>query len=192
MYRLYYLILLVCPSLYAQTNTSMELPSEIRESYQNHNLYNTGGSCVFMSLGLVGVHMNNDNAASCPWPSQYGPENVGGGWPSRVAEMAKKRDLSIYNVTASDYGTMKKWFDWASANNKFFAFGAGRSHFQTGYSRDEKEAKWGVCNNNSPGKIDIYSENGFKNLHEASGYWAVFLKGHSTPPTPQYYDWWSK
>lgn len=188
-YILVLIFFLFAQSCYSQDNT-MELPTEIRDWYHNHTLYNTGGSCVFMSIGMNGVHSNNNNAASCPWTTTYGPENVGGATPTRVANMAKERNLKIYNVTADSYDVMHKWFEWSAKTNRFCALGAGTRHFQTLYGKEGDT--WKVCNNNSPQRIDSYTESGLQKLHASSGYWAVFLIGPSTAPVPKYVEWWKK
>lgn len=164
----------------------MELPSDVRKNYTNYGT----GSCVFMSIGITGRWAGNNNAASCPWDSEYGSENVGGATPSRVAKMARDRKLSIYNVTANDYKTMREWFIWSVNTGRYAAIGAGSAHFQTLYGYNKDSGIWYVCNNNSPQKIDEYSEEGFRHLHEASGYWAVFLIGPPSPAIPQYLKWW--
>lgn len=181
------LLLLITPSIYSEeTIHKMELPAEVRKNYQNYG----SGSCVYMSIGMNGRWLNNSNAASCPWSSEYGPENVGGATPSNVARMARERNLSIYNVTANDYETMRKWFLWSVKTGRYCAIGAGTRHFQTLYGYNETTKTWYVCNNNSTNKIDEYSEESFRRLHEASGYWAVFLIGPPTPSIPEYITWW--
>lgn len=165
---------------------TMELPPEVRKNYQNYG----SGSCVYMSIGMNGRWLNNSNAASCPWNSDYGPENVGGASPGNVASMAKERNLSLYNVTANNYETMREWFIWAVKTGRYAAIGAGSRHYQTLYGYDDKKKIWYVCNNNSTHKIDEYTEEGFRRLHEASGYWAVFLIGPATPAVADYVPWY--
>ena len=186
MYK-YLLICLFCvSSLQAQEAYVCEIPQEIRDHYTNYG----SGSCVYMSIGINGIHRNNLNAASCPWDSVYGPENVGGAGPSHVTKMAKQRNLACYNVTTDNYEDMKKWFIWSTKTNRFAAIGAGSAHFQTLYGYDPQRNVWYVCNNNSPKKVDEYTEEGFQRLHSSSGYWSVFLVGPSPPQNPRYVSWW--
>lgn len=162
----------------------MELPAEIRDWYHNFG----SGSCVQCSIGMVGLYHNNNNAASLLWDSEWGSAEIGGSGPSRVANYARKRGLSIYNVTGDRYPY--KWHTWAVKTGRFAAIGAGRMHFQTLYGKDFDKNTWFVCNNNSPHKVTEYSDNGYSSLHEASGQWLVILKGHAPNVPPQYIKWW--
>lgn len=180
-------LLLFSTNIFAEDKViQMQLPEDVRLNYKNYGT----GSCVFMSIGICGRWANNSNAASCPWNSEYGDENVGGATPSRVAKMARERKLSIYNVTADNYDMMRRWFIWSVKTGRYAAIGAGGSHFQTLYGYNEVSGIWYVCNNNSPQKIDEYSEKEFRRLHEASGYWAVFLIGPPASAIPEYVKWW--
>ena len=70
------------------------------------------------------------------------------------------------------------------------AIGAGRAHFQTLVGYDPESETWYVCNNNSPGQIDAYSESAFRRLHLSSGQWVVVLDYPPHPARPEYRKWW--
>lgn len=183
---LFSLILILCSN--TCFGQQMELPPEVRDWYHNFGT----GSCVQCSIGMTGVWLNNPNAASLLWDSEFGPAEIGGSWPSRVAEYARRRQLKIYNVTGNNWEFMRSWFEWACRNGYYAAIGAGGSHFQTLYGWDKENTTWYVCNNNSPHKINEYSDSGIKKLHEASGYWLVILIGPSSPAVPRYINWWER
>jgi hypothetical protein len=177
------LVLLVASSAQAVLYT-MELPPEVRKWYSNPD-----GSCVQCSIGMVGIHMNVPAASTILWDSIYGPKERGGGWPDRTARYSAKRDMKIFNVTGNP--TTYAWMKWAAKTNRFAAIGAGRAHFQTLYGWDDATDTWLVCNNNSPTKIDTYTAEGFKRLHQASGNWVVILDYPPPPPPPKYIQWWN-
>lgn len=184
--------MLVVSTVYSQDEIpgkTMQLPQEVRDWYHNFGPY---GSCVQCSIGMTGLWLNNPNAASLLWDSEFGPAELGGSWPSRVAEYARQRNLKIYNITGNNWEFMRNWFEWACKNGYYAAIGAGRAHFQTLYGWDEDSSAWYVCNNNSPHKVDKYSDNGIRSLHESSGYWMVILVGPSSPAVPKYIKWWDK
>jgi len=176
------LTLILCFTGVVKAN-EMELPPEVRAFYRNPD-----GSCVQCSIGMNGAYLNNINAATLLWDTKYGDAVRGGSWPGRVASYAKERGLKIYNVTGTDWQFMKSWMEWAVKTGRYAAIGAGRAHFQTLYGKDGET--WKVCNNNSTYKIDQYSEDSFRRLHEASGYWMVILQDVPAPPHPRYVKWW--
>jgi hypothetical protein len=49
---------------------------------------------------------------------------------------------------------------------------------------------WKVCNNNSPQRIDEYSEDEFRRLHMASGPWVVVPDEPAPAPPPRVVAWW--
>jgi hypothetical protein len=77
---------------------------------------------------------------------------------------------------------------WACATGRGAAIGAGRAHFQTlvAYAN----GRWYVCNNNSPQRIDEYTDAEFRKLHLASGPWVVILDAPPHPVRPKYVAWW--
>jgi hypothetical protein len=97
--------------------------------------------------------------------------------------------MKIFNVTGNP--TTYAWMKWAAKTNRFAAIGAGRAHFQTLYGWDDATDTWYVCNNNSTSKIDTYTAEGFRRLHQASGNWVVILDYPPPPPPPQYLPWWN-
>jgi hypothetical protein len=158
------------------------VPAEIRGWYRNPD-----GSCVQCSIGMSGVQQSNPNAATLLWDSEYGSKERGGSGPGRVASYAKKRGLQLWNVTGA---STFDWMRWATRNGRWCAIGAGGNHFQTLTDYDPSSGTWFVCNNNSTGKIDEYSESGFRRLHLASGRWCVILDGPACAPPPVYRRWW--
>jgi hypothetical protein len=162
---------------------AMELPREIREWYSNPD-----GSCVQCSIGMCGVDQNVPAAATLLWDSEYGPRERGGSYPSRVRNYCDERGIKAWNITGAQ--NTFEWMKWACRNGMGAAIGAGRAHFQTLYGYDEDSGIWYVCNNNSPHRIDEYSEAEFRRLHLASGPWVVILDYPPHPATPEYRIWW--
>lgn len=136
---------------------------------------------------MCGVEMNVPAFSTLLWDSVYGHKERGGSWPGRVAEYAKARGVRIYNVTGSNTWD---WMRWACATGRPCAIGAGGLHFQTLSGYDPKTKTWEVCNNNSPQKIDQYSDEAFRRLHLASGQWCVILDYPATSAIPEYRKWW--
>lgn len=168
-----------------QWNPAQDLPVEIREWYRNIGYQ--GGSCVQMSLGMCGVDQNVPAAATLPFDSDYGKAILGGSGPSRVSNYCDERDIKAWNITGSD---TFDWMRWACRNGRGCAIGAGTRHFQTLTGHDPRTGTWFVCNNNSPQRIDEYSEREFRNLHLSSGPWIVILDYPPHPPNPRYVAWW--
>ena len=164
----------------------MELPPEYRAWFKNPD-----GSCVQCSNGMVGMHINRPEWTFLLWDTPYGKAVHGGSWPGRVADYARIRGMKIFNVTGSSYADTRPWMLWAAQTNRFCAIGAGGSHFQTLYGYVPGDPKpWKVCNNNSTYKIDEYTEEGFRNLHMASGPWVVVPDEPAPAPPPKLVEWW--
>lgn len=169
-------------SAYAE---EMHIDADTRSWFRN---VTNPGSCVQCSIGMCGVNNNDRNAALLLFPSEYGPPELHGSWPSRVEGYCNKRGIRAYNVTGSK---TYDWMKWACKTGRFAAIGAGQAHFQTLYGYNEGDEKpWLVCNNNSPTKIDAYTDEQFRQLHEASGQWVVILKRPTSPPPDPSLAWW--
>ena len=159
----------------------MDLPVGVRSWFDNPD-----GSCVQCSIGMSGVQSNHMQATTLLWNTPYGKAERGGSWPARVAEYCARRGIRAWNVTGSN---TFEWMKWACKTGRFAAIGAGSSHFQTLYGWDPRTNTWYVCNNNSTSRVDDYTEQGFRNLHLASGRWVVVLKDPA-PPAPHITEWW--
>lgn len=190
------LILVICfavgamPCLHAEHN-AMELPPEVRQWFYN---FTRPGSCVQCSISICGAWCGDENASTLLWDTHYGPAIHHGSSPPRVAAYARSRDMKLFNITGN---STLEWMRWASKTGRFAAIGAGGSHFQTLYGYDDNNTPsdfdddvWEVCNNNSPKKIDRYSDKDFRRLHYASGKWIVVLDTPGQPMKPQYRKWW--
>jgi len=162
--------------------SKMQLEPDTRAWFRNPD-----GSCVQCSIGMTGVHCNDLNATSLLWDTPYGKAQRGGSGPSRVANYCNARGIKAWNVTG--YPLTDQWMRWAARTGRFAAIGAGGNHFQTLYGYDPNTKTWFVCNNNSTGKVDEYSEDAFKRLHLASGPWIVVLQRPSSE-NPQLIEWW--
>ena len=180
MFRLI-LLLLCCCLMAAEPVNQMELTPTQREWFRNPD-----GSCVQCSIGMCGVWTNDIKATTLLWDTTYGRQVRGGSWPSRVESYCQERGIVAWSVTGE---TTIDWCRWAARTGRFAAIGAGRQHFQTLYGYDEDRKRWLVCNNNSPERIDEYTEDGFRQLHYASGPWVVVLQ-RSTSPNPVLKEWW--
>jgi len=160
----------------------LDVPADIRQWFRNLD-----GSCVQCSIGMCGVDQNVQSAATLLWDTKYGHKERGGSGPSRVAEYCRKRGIRVYNVTGK---STFEWMRWAIKTGRPVAIGAGVAHFQTLTGYDEGTKTWYVCNNNSPQKIDKYSDEQFRRLHLASGRWVVILDYPPHPKIPVYRKWW--
>lgn len=165
--------------------TSMQLSPDTRAWFRNPD-----GSCVQCSIGIAGVWCNDLNAASLLWDTAYGAAVRGGSWPSRVEQYCDQRGIKAWSVTGKTVEETMPWIVWAAKTGRFAAIGAGASHFQTLYGYEPGTDKpWLVCNNNSPTRIDRYSDRDFRQLHAASGPWVVILEKPSSDP-PSFFKWW--
>lgn len=164
---------------------TMELPDEVRLWF-----FNTDGSCVQCSGGMVGVRNNLPAWTFLLFNTdEYGPAQRGGSGPDRVARYARARGMRLFNVTGrSTY----EYMEWAAKTGRFAAIGAFSGHFQTHYGRDFTPAaeKYFVCNN-WPGQIvTSYSQREFERVHEASGLWCFVPDEPACPPVHQVVEWW--
>lgn len=161
----------------------MDFPAEQRVWFRNPD-----GSCVQCSIGMSAVWQGNcPQAATLLWDTPFGKAVRGGSGPGRVEDYADRRKIPVYNVTGD---AVWDYMKWAVRNGRMCAIGAGRSHFQTLVWYNPGKGTWYVCNNNSPSRIDEYNEREFRNLHLASGEWAVIIKTPAPPPLPVYVKWW--
>jgi hypothetical protein len=159
----------------------MDLPVWVRQFYRNPD-----GSCVQCSIGLCGADQNVPSAASLLWATEFGPAVRGGSDPMRVARYCRDRNIRIYNITGSQ---TYEWMKWATRNGRGCAIGAGRAHFQTLYAYDDVARVWTVLNNNwrddRPAALKAYTDDEFRQLHEASGRWVVILDYPPHPADPR-------
>lgn len=176
------LALLLAGPLLAQGDQARDFPPDVRAWFRNPD-----GSCVQCSIGMCGVWQNVPAATTLLWDTEYGARVRGGSYPSRVEKYADARGIPIYNVTGRDTWD---WMKWASKTGRMSAIGAGTAHFQTLCWYDPDAQRWYVCNNNSPTRIDEYTQKGFERLHLSSGQWVVILKAPPPPVLPQYVEWW--
>ena len=170
----------------AEPAQMMALDLSIRSKYANPD-----GSCVQCSLGMVGCHCNDLNAAYLLWDSEFGPAERGGSIPSRVESYCDRRGIKAWSVTGRTPDDTWPWLIWAAKTGRFAAFGCGQAHFQTLYGYDPQTKEWFVCNNNSTNRIDKYSDSQLRQLHAACGPWVVILEKPSSPP-PEIVCWWKK
>jgi len=176
------IVLAACCAPIGATDLAVDLPEDIRREFRNPD-----GSCVQCSIGMCGVNQNQPAAWTLLWDTEYGSAVRGGSGPSRVARYCQARNIRVYNVTGK---TTFEWMRWACATGRGAAIGAGRRHFQTLVGHDPETNTWWVCNNNSPTKIDEYSDRSFRRLHLASGQWVVVLDYPPPPAMPVYRQWW--
>lgn len=163
---------------------SGDVPAELREWYRN---LSNPGSCVQCSIGMCGVDQGVSEASTLLWDTRFGKAEHHGSYPSRVAEYARARGMRIYNVTGA---YTYDWMKWACRNGRPVAIGCSTAHFQTLFGHDPQTNEWFVCNNNSPQKIDTYTDAQFRRLHEASGQWCVILDYPPSPARANYAAWW--
>lgn len=176
------LMVLILGADYFAPICSMRLSIATRNDY-----WNPDGSCVQCSIGMVGRAANDANAATVLWDTKYGPAIRGGSWPARVSSYFRERGIKGWNVVGEE--NTIPWMMWAVKTRRFAAIGAGESHFQTLYGYDFERKLWLVCNNQTPGKIDSYTDADFRRLHMASGPWIVVLKNPAAEP-PEIVEWW--
>lgn len=155
---------------------------------------NPDGSCVQCSIGMCGVDQNCPQATFLLWDVTIDGEKYsrvrGGSYPSRVEQYCDRRGIPAYNITGS---STYDWMKWASRNKRMCAIGCFSAHFQTlvYYNAAPGDPKpWKVCNNNSPKRIDEYTDAEFRRHHRNSGEWVVILKRPPAPSAPIYAKWW--
>ena len=158
-------------------------PAEVRKWFYNHgNLGDPEGDCVWVSIGMNAVRRNNIKATTLAWDTRFGQVLRGAAGPSQVAAACQHRGIAIYNVTGQRIDETYAWAEYAAKTGRGAAIGFGRRHFQTLMGRDLDTGEWLVCDNNSPGRVDRYSDSAFRQLHAASGFWIVVLDGPAPPP----------
>lgn len=181
---LIFAVLSLASSLHAQERvavSSMQLSAPTRDW-----IYNPDGSCVQCSIVEIGIHCNDPAAYTLLWDTAYGPAVRGGSWPDRVADYCNRRHIRAYNVTGA---STIEWCRWATKTGRFAAIGCGQAHFQTLWGYDYSRQKWLVNNNQTPRRIDEYSEDRFRQAHYESGPWVVILQ-RSSSENPQLVEWW--
>jgi hypothetical protein len=164
---------------------SGDIPREMRELFRNPD-----GSCVQCSIGMCGIDANVPEAYTLLVDSEFGRKVRGGSWPGRVSEYAKHRGIKCWNITGREtYDAMA----WAAQSGRCAAIGFKTSHFCTlmGMEEDRNGRRtWYVCDNNTPQRVDAFTDREFRQLHEASGPWCVILDAPPSPIRPQYFKWW--
>lgn len=181
--RAWFTILFLATAASAQDQ--LDLPAEARNCFRNPD-----GSCVQCSLGMCGVWQNTPQATTLLWDTSFGPRVRGGSWPDRVERYCDARKIPAYNVTGANTW---EWMQWAAKTGRMAAVGCFSAHFQTLVWFDptpDVPRPWKVCNNNSPSRIDEYTEAEFRRHHLASGQWVVILKTPPPPALPRYERWW--
>jgi hypothetical protein len=166
---------------------TMHLEAPTRSIYRNQA--DGGGSCVQMSLGMCGCHSNDINAACLPFDSAFGKAERGGALPSRVEKYCDARGIKCFNVTGRTIDDTMPWIDWSAKTGRFAAIAFTEAHFQTLYGFDPVKREYLVCDNNSPGRIDRYTLDQFRDRHRACMPWCVILEKPSSPP-PTLRVWW--
>lgn len=162
---------------------------------QRNRFYNTDGSCVQCSIGMVGVWLNDGPAEMLLWQSEYGSAVRGGSGPDRVQAYCEARGISSYNVV----GDTVPWVLWALKTRRAAAVLYGSNHFVTAVSLSADHRQIAICDNNSPNTIQWMPIETFERRHLAwqtrtdSYGWVVILQ-HSPPPVryPQYIEWWKE
>lgn len=163
--------------------------AEMREWYYNHgNPDENGqrdpeGDCVQCSLGMAGVRNNDIKLATLCWKTDFGPAIRGASGPDRVAAYCRERGIRVYNITGRSVEDMRPWMEFAADSGRGAAIAFGRNHFQYLMGRDKATGHWFVCDNNSPWRVDEYTDRQFWALHKACCYWVVIPDGPA-PPAP--------
>lgn len=163
-------------------------PQEIREWYYNHgNPDENGerdpeGDCVQCAIGKVGIRNNNLTMATLPWDSPFGSKIRGASGPDRVAEYCRARQIKIHNVTGRSINDTYPWLKYAADTGRGAAFGFGKNHFQKMMGYDGSKKPWLVCDNNTPWRVDHYTEKEFIAKHAACCFWVVVPDGPAPPP----------
>lgn len=153
----------------------MNLPPDLRNKY-----YNTDGSCVQCSIGMVGLWNNNQSAASLLWNTEFGPAVRGGSSPSRVASYATARKIPIYNIT----GNTEPWIEWALMTGRGCGGTWDYSHMVAFVGMTPDRQHFAICNNQTPRKIEWYDRATFYRRHRVDGTWVVILKNQAPTPSP--------
>ena len=77
---------------------------------------NPDSSCVQCSGVIHGFWMNDPPTYTLLWNTKYGPRELGGSYPSRVAKYARERGMKIWNVTGP---VTWDWLRWAGFSYPF-------------------------------------------------------------------------
>lgn len=161
---------------------SMDLPLKLRQA-----CHNPDGSCVQCSISMCGYDQNVPAASMLLWDTDYGKAERGGSEPGRVGRYMQARGMRGYNVTGSN---TYDWMRWACATGRGAAVGCSSSHFQTLAGYDPAGQRWAIIDNNGNHATKWYSDQQFRQLHEASGRWCVILDYPPHPARPVYREWW--
>jgi hypothetical protein len=167
-------------------------PAAVRFWYYNHgNGYwgrqrDPDGDCVFCSFGMHGVRCNNLHAALLDFESEDGKANRGACGPARLAEICRQRHIPIFNVTGRSIEETYAWAKWAAETGRGAAIAFGKNHFQFMADYDAAKERWYVCDNNSPWRVDEYTDDEFKAKHTECCFWIVVLDGPAPPPPIRY------
>lgn len=158
------------------------MPREQFERFRNVPSPEDGsGSCVQASLSMCGAHHAVPQAESLLVDSPYGPAELGGSYPSRVAEYAQRRGMAIYNVEGSE---TIEWIQWALMRGCYVAITYGQAHMITAVGMDREGGAWfEIVDNNYPGEVRRVDRATFIREHRIfGGGWCVILDGPGPPP----------
>jgi hypothetical protein len=161
-------------SAVAQDNAYLAPTSSLARYKNIPHPQNGQGSCVQASLSMVGLHQNVP-AAECLLRSdpEYGPPELGGSYPSRVAAYAARRGMAIYNVEGSD---TLQWIDWALRNGRYAAITYGRAHMIIATGMTPDGSRYQIVDNNYPTEPRWVSRDVFVREHRGyAGGWTVIL-----------------
>lgn len=156
------------------------MPTEQFERFKNRVGPKGEGSCVQASLSMVGAHHAVPAAELLLVPSPYGPPELDGSWPERVAEYSQKRGMDIYNVEGAQ---TVAWIEWALHRGCYVGVTYGQAHMiaAVGISPDGRD--FYVCDNNFPSEIRRVDRDTFIREHRShGGGWCVILKTPGPPP----------
>lgn len=163
------------------------IPADLRQSYRNLD-----GSCVQCSLAIAGHYHDDANLASLLWDSQYGRAERGGAWPERVHQYAERRGIALYQVTGRD---TLRWIEWALRNGRNCGVTWGSNHMITAVGISPDGRQFATVDNNSPGRVDVWSREQFTRYHAGyRGGWVVIPQGAVPTPwdAPGFEPWWRK
>lgn len=186
-------LILAAPAL--AFDASETIPADQRQRFVNAT---RPGSCVWCSIGMVGVDANNPAAEMLHFDSQYGKAMQGGATSNEAAAACRDRNIDAMVLHgSSSLETIDAALDSGRAVGITWTphYRSGSpAHFITALGRTADGATYYVCDNRWPEKISSYTRAEFVSNYGLDRGWCVIIKGPKPLPwrAPPVLEWWHK
>jgi hypothetical protein len=138
------------------------------------------GSCVQASISMCGAHHGVPAAESLLVDSPYGPAELGGSTPSRVAAYARRRNMPLYSVEGSE---TLSWIEWALRRGCYVGITYGMAHMITAIAVAEDGSWFEIVDNNYPAEVRRVGRDVFIREHRIhGGGWCCILQTPGPAP----------